>query len=50
MNNNSFPFLQSLALRDVFPLAVGKANLVGGGKPQKKRGIFYIIQLPPSVP
>ena len=46
INNNSFPFHQSLALRDIFPLAVGKASLVWGRNPQRKRGVFYIVRPP----
>ena len=47
INNNSFPFHQSLALRDVFPLAVGKVNLVWGRDPGEKGGVFYIVRPPP---
>ena len=39
--NNFFPFHQSLALRDVFPLAAGISNLAGvcwGTKLQRRRG------------
>ena len=49
INNNSFPFHQSLALRGIFPMAVRKANLVQERKPQRKRGVFYIIQPPSPV-
>ena len=54
--NNSFPFHQSLALRDVFPLAAGISNLAGGrgGKepPETERGILSVIiyrELPPPL-
>ena len=40
--NNFFPFHQSLALRDVFPLAAGISNLLGvcvvGEPPERERG------------
>ena len=42
INNNSFPFHQSLALRDIFPLAAGKVNLARGRNPPEKKGGSFI--------
>ena len=43
--NNSFPFHQPLALRDVFPLGAGKANL--RGTPREKGGSFILFSPTP---
>ena len=54
--NNFFPFHQSLALRDVFPLAAGISNLAGGrggrNLQRQKGGILSVIiyrEPPPAL-